>query len=100
MSLVPLIAELQGLFQGADDKMLAGLCIPEVEKCPVQGWTAVGRAGQDVLEGVRGVRELRQSSCFTGLIQRKDSGVSFWTEGKRNAWGRAKAGSTPRWIRM
>lgn len=47
-----------------------------------------------------GARGARQSSHFTGLIQRKDSGVSFWMEGKQNAWERAKGGSTPRWTQI
>lgn len=52
------------------------------------------------MEGVREIRGLRQNSDFTGLTQRKDSGVSFWMEEKQNAWERAKEGSTLRWIQM
>lgn len=95
-----LLHSCKGLCQRVDDKTLAGLWIPEVEKCPVQGWTAVGPAGRDVCGRCEGIRGLRQSSSFTGLIQRKDSGVSFWMEGKQNAWERAKGGSTLRWIQM
>lgn len=69
-----LLHSCKGLYQGVDDKMS--------------------------VKGVQGIRGLRQGSCFTGLIQRKDSGVSFWMEGKQNAWERAKGGSTLRWIQM
>lgn len=58
----------------------------------MQGWAAAGL--------IEGAREVRQSSCFAGLIRRKGSGVSCWMEEKQNAWERAKGGNTPRWIRM
>lgn len=93
------------LYQGVDNEMLAGLRIKKRwRSAPVPGWAAAGLVGQRgsmlARSGHEGARGVRQSSHFTGLIRRKDFGVSFWTEGKRNAWERAKGGSTPRWIRM
>lgn len=75
--------------------MLAGLWIPEVEQCPVQGWTAVGPAGQDVCGRCGG--DKRAEAAL--LLCRFDPKKGFWCQlldgGKTKCLGKSKGRKYP-----
>lgn len=83
------------MYQGVDDKILAELWVPEVKKCPVQGWTVVGPAGQDV----HGRCEVGKRAEAELSLRRFDPKKGFWCQlldgGKTKCLGKSKGRKYP-----